>query len=252
MITKEKEVWKSRYEKLRQQALALTKTDPAPLIETDPPNEKSFFLSGEECSGEGGSVLLSAKAERNGKWRGARKANFRCIHRRVSALQRKMRAFRRINESGIFLHMSLRSGGSISMSRGGSILMSGNGSPMTFLAGELSPSNLRNRASQSGIPIGRLNRASQSIPGRARNRLRGPSGQPDDVSGGWAVPFELTQSGVPIGRPNRATQLGASQSGIPIDPRPCPKSIGRPEWAARDGFMPAPLLELLAAGSATE
>ena len=46
--------------------LALMKTDPALLTETDPPSEKGFFLSKEKASEERGSVVVSAKAERNG------------------------------------------------------------------------------------------------------------------------------------------------------------------------------------------
>ena len=42
------------------------KTDPALLTETDPPSEKGFFLSKEKASEERGSVVVSAKAERNG------------------------------------------------------------------------------------------------------------------------------------------------------------------------------------------
>ena len=46
--------------------IALMKTDPALLIETDPSIEKGFFLSKEKASEERGSVVVSAKAERNG------------------------------------------------------------------------------------------------------------------------------------------------------------------------------------------
>ena len=52
--------------KTRRGPIALMKTDPALLTETDPPSEKGFFLSKEKASEKRGSVVVSAKAERNG------------------------------------------------------------------------------------------------------------------------------------------------------------------------------------------
>ena len=82
--------------------IALTKTDPAPLNKSDPPSEKGFFPSKENASEERGSVVVSAKAGRNGMRRGTKAGILRCMGQSGNVLQRKKLAFRRINGAKLF------------------------------------------------------------------------------------------------------------------------------------------------------